>query len=150
MFEFLEDYRDLTLPAPNMEGVALTCRLMDGIATKEMPAAVPTQLRELWHRTAGGLLLVDERFGICGLTLFDPQESSARSTDRRQHGYDVYQSDWLLSKFSGDTDILLVDGHDTTLVSASSYSRDKWYQFSSLEELLRGYVNSYAEKFWEL
>lgn len=150
MFEFLEDYRDAAIDAPNMDGVVLTCRLRDGLPDTEIPTGVPLQARELWHRTAGGVLMRDMKFGICGLTLNDPNEAKIVSGDRAQSGYDVTESDWVVGEFTGDTDMLVVDQNDNVLISTGSYSRESWYSFTSLEEMLKKYLESAAEKYWEI
>lgn len=150
MFEFVENYRHVTIPAPEMGGVTLTCSLGSGLGDSDIPAGATGQLRELWRRTSGGLLLVDEEFGICGLTLHDPTQAKQRSRERAEDGYEVDpDSDWVLGEFVGDTDMLVVDERDAVLVSAGSYPRGEWYRFNSLAELLRSYVESHAEKYWE-
>lgn len=150
MFEFLEDYRDVVIDAPNMEGVVLTCRLRDGLTDMEMPIDAPLQARGLWQRTSGGVLMRDLQFGICGLTLNDPDEATKVSRDRAQVGYDVTESDWVVGEFTGDTDMLIVDDNDKVLISAGSYSRENWYLFTSLEDVLKEYIESDAEKYWEI
>lgn len=89
MFEFLENYRDITVPEPEMDGVVLTCRRGAGIPSAGIPGGAPGQLRELWERTSGGPLLVDEQFGICGLMLHAPIEARQSASDRADAGYDV-------------------------------------------------------------
>lgn len=149
MFEFLENYRDIIVPAPEVDGVVLMCRLGAGIASSGIPDGAPAQLRELWTRTSGGPLLVDEQFGICGLVLHGPAEARQRSRDRADHGYDISESDWVLGEFIGDTDMLVIDAEGGVLVSAGSYPGGDWYRFDSLVGLLLGYVESHAEKYWE-
>ena len=136
-------------PIPGVDGILLTCRLAGGIADDELPVTAPRQLRELWRRTAGGLLLVDMRFGVCGLTLFDPVESSERANDRKRSGYDICDSDWVIGEFTGDTDMVIADVRDRIIISLGSYPRDQWLTFDSLEALLERYIDSYAEKFWD-
>ena len=151
IFEFLENYRNVTIPAPEMEGVTLTCRLDAGLREGGIPADATGQLRELWHRTAGGLLLVDEQFGICGLTIHDPVKAKQRSRERAEDGYQVdWDYDWVLGEFVGDTDMLIIDAEDAVLISAGSYPRSDWYKFESLSEVLSKYVEATAEKYWEL
>lgn len=149
MFEFLENYRETTVPAPGIDGVVLTCHLNAGLTRGDIPVDAPGQLRELWARTAGGMLFVDEQFGICGLVLHDPVQARQRSRDRTDAGYEVSESDWVLGEFVGDTDMLVVDGRDAAMASAGSYPRGEWYRFDSLADLLRRYVESHAEKYWE-
>lgn len=149
MFEFLENYRDVAVPAPEMDGVVLTCRLGDGIAAAGIPQDAPAQLRELWSRTSGGPLLVDEQFGICGLTLYSPEESRTRAADRVEAGYEIAAGDWVLGEFVGDTDMLVIDADGAVLISAGSYPRDNWYRFESLSDVLSRYVAEHAEKYWE-
>jgi hypothetical protein len=150
MFEFLENYRDVAIDAPNMDGVVLTSRLRDGLTDGEIPVGVPLQARELWQRTSGGVLMRDLQFGICGLTLHDPDEAKKVSGDRAQVGYDVTESDWVVGEFIGDTDMLIIDENNKVLISTGSYSRESWYVFTSLENVLKRYVESYAEKYWEI
>ena len=149
MFEFLENYRDVDVPAPEMDGVVLTCRLAAGVTSGQVPQDAPTQLRELWLRTAGGPLLVDEQFGICGLMLYSPEESRNRATDRVEAGYEISAGDWVLGEFVGDTDMLVIDADGAVLISAGSYPRDSWYRFESLSDVLSRYVEEHAEKYWE-
>lgn len=92
----------------------------------------------------------DLQFGICGLTLNDPDEATKVSRDRAQVGYDVTESDWVVGEFTGDTDMLIVDDNDKVLISAGSYSRENWYLFTSLEDVLKEYIESDAEKYWEI
>ncbi|SHQ96426.1 Uncharacterised protein [Mycobacteroides abscessus subsp. abscessus] len=149
MFEFLEDYRDVSVPSQEMDGVALTCRLGAGIADSDLPEHTPRQLREFWCRTSGGLLLVDEQLGTCGLTLHDPAEAKQRTQDRAEYGYELSESDWVLGEFVGDTDMLIVDAHDTVVISTVSYPRADWYTFASLSDVLSRFVQAQAEKYWE-
>lgn len=149
MFEFLENYRDVTVPLPEMDGVVLTCRLSAGIASSDIPDDAPAQLRELWARTSGGPLLVDEQFGICGLMLHSSAEARQTAFDRAAAGYDVSESDWVLGEFVGDTDMLVIDTDGAVLIAAGSYPRGEWYRFESLSDVLSWYVESDAEKYWE-
>lgn len=149
MFDFLEEYRAAVIDAPNMEGVVLTCRLRDGLTDGEIPVGIPPQARELWQRTSGGVLMCDLQFGICGLTLNDPDEAKKVSVDRARLGYEVTESDWVIGEFTGDTDMLIIDGNNMVLISIGSYSRKHWYLFTSLEDVLEKYVQSGAEKYWE-
>jgi hypothetical protein len=150
MFEFMENYRNVSIPAPDMDGVTLTCSLDAGLSDSDIPAGATRQLREFWRRTSGGLLLVDEQFGICGLTLHSPTEAKQRSRDRADDGYEVSESDWVLGEFVGDTDMLIIDADDAVLISAGSYPRSDWYRFESLSDVLSKYVETTAEKYWEL
>ncbi|GAB5904564.1 hypothetical protein [Mycobacteroides chelonae] len=150
MFEFLENYRDVAIPSVEMEDVVLTCRLDPGIADNDIPSQVPGQLREFWLRTAGGLLLVDERFGICGLTLHDPDGAKQTARDRASYGYEIFESDYVVGEFIGDTDMLIIDAQGKVVISTGSYPRDDWYTFDSLADVLRRYVGAEAEKYWEL
>lgn len=149
VFEFLENYRNVSIPSREMEGVELTCRLDAGIPEDEIPTQTPEQLREFWRRTSGGLLLVDEQFGIFGLTLHAPTEAKQQTRDRAEYGYELSESDWVLGEFVGDTDMLIVDANDTVLISAGSYPRAEWYTFGSLSDVLSRYVEAGAEKYWE-
>lgn len=149
MFEFLENYRDVAVPAPEMDDVVLTCRLGDGVAAADIPQDAPVQLRELWSRTSGGPLLVDEQFGICGLMLYSPEESGSRATERAEAGYEISAGDWVLGEFVGDTDMLVVEADGAVLISTGSYPRDNWYRFESLSDVLSRYVLEHAEKYWE-
>ncbi|WP_233272128.1 hypothetical protein [Mycolicibacterium smegmatis] len=146
----MEKYRDATIRAPEMEGVSLTCTLGSGLGDSDIPAGATGQLREFWCRTSGGLLLVDEQFGICGLTLHNPTEAKRRSRDRADDGYEVSESDWVLGEFVGDTDMLIIDADGAVLISAGSYPRSDWYRFESLSYVLSKYVETTAEKYWEL
>lgn len=92
----------------------------------------------------------DLQFGICGLTLNDPDEATKVSRHRAQVGYDVTESDWVVGEFTGDTDMLIVDDNDKVLISAGSYSRENRYLFTSLEDVLKKYIESDAEKYWEI
>ncbi|OBB10244.1 hypothetical protein A5761_27985 [Mycolicibacterium setense] len=151
MFEFMENYRNVSIPAPEMEGVTLTCSLGSGLGDSDIPVGATGQLREFWRRTSGGLLLVDEQFGICGLTLHDPTQAKQRSRERADDGYEVNSdSDWVLGEFVGDTDMLIIDADDAVLISAGSYPRSDWYRFESLPDVLSKYVETTAEKYWEL
>jgi hypothetical protein len=150
MFEFLEEYRDAVIDAPNMDGVLLTCRLRDGLTDGEIPAGAPLQAREFWQRTSGGMLLRDLRFGICGLDLNDPDKARKVTRDRAEFGYDVTESDWVIGEFVGDTDMLLIDENNNVVISTGSYSRESWYTFASLEDVLQKYIASDAEKDWEI
>lgn len=105
MFEFFENYRDITIPAPVMDGVVLTCHLNADLTRGDIPEDAPGQLRELWARTSGGPPLVDEQFGICGLVLYDPVQAKQRTRARADDGYEVFESDWVLGEFVGDTDM---------------------------------------------
>lgn len=129
--------------------MALTCRLGAGIADSDLPEHTPRQLREFWCRTSGGLLLVDEQLGTCGLTLHDPAEAKQRTQDRAEYGYELSESDWVLGEFVGDTDMLIVDAHDTVVISTVSYPRADWYTFASLSDVLSRFVQAQAEKYWE-
>lgn len=149
VFEFLENYRNVSIPSREMQGVELTCRLGASVPGNEIPAQAPEQLRELWRHTSGGLLLVDEQFGICGLTLHAPSEAMQRTRDRVEYGYELSESDWVLGEFVGDTDMLIVDAHDKVVISAGSYPRAEWYVFDSLPEVINRYVQAGAEKYWE-
>ncbi|BBX83736.1 hypothetical protein [Mycolicibacterium aubagnense] len=151
MFEFLENYRDASVPAPELNGVILTCRLVAGISitSGDLPQDASTQLRALWSRTSGGPLLVDEQFGICGLMLYSPEESRNRATDRVEAGYEISAGDWVLGEFVGDTDMLVIDADGAVLISTGSYPRDNWYWFESLSDMLSRYVAEHAEKYWE-
>lgn len=149
MFEFLENYRDVAVPPPELDGVVLTCHLAAGITSGAIPEDAPTQLRELWSRTAGGPLLVDEQFGICGLMLYGPAESRNRAADRVEAGYEIAAGDWVLGEFVGDTDMLVIDADGAVLISAGSYPRDNWCRFESLSDMLSRYVAEHAEKYWE-
>ena len=150
MFEFLENYRDGTVPAPEMDGVVLACRLDEGVADGDIPAQVAGELRGFWRRTSGGLLLADERFGICGLRLHDPAAAKQTAQYRASYGYPVLESDLVLGEFVGDTDMLIIDAQGKVVISAASYPRDNWYIFDSLADVLRRYVEAEAEKYWEL
>ncbi|AIY46967.1 hypothetical protein [Mycolicibacterium fortuitum] len=150
MFEFMENYRNVSIPAPDMDGVTLTCSLDVGLSDSDIPAGATRQLREFWRRTSEGLLLVDEKFGICGLTLRNPTGAKQRSRDRADDGYEVSDSDWVLGEFVGDTDMLIIDADDAVLISAGSYPRRDWYRFESLTDVLSKYVETTAEKYWEL
>ncbi len=149
MFEFLENYRNVVVPAPEMDGVVLTCRLADGIAVDDIPQDAPAQLRELWSRTSGGPLLLDEQFGICGLMLYSPEESRNRATERAEAGCEISAEDWVVGEFVGDTDMLVIDADGAVLISTGSYPRDNWYRFESLSDVLSRYVEEHAEKYWE-
>ena len=59
MFECIESYRNATIPAPEIEGVTLTCSLGSGLSDRDIPVDAAGQLREFWRRTSGGLLLVE-------------------------------------------------------------------------------------------
>lgn len=150
MFECIESYRNATIPAPEIEGVTLTCSLGSGLSDRDIPVDAAGQLREFWRRTSGGLLLVDEQFGICGLTLHNPTEAKQRSRDRADDRYEVSDSDWVLGEFVGDTDMLIIDADDAVVISAGSYPRSDWYRFESLSDVLSKYVETTAEKYWEL
>lgn len=150
MFEFLESYRDVAIPSPEMEDVVLTCRLGDGVADGDLPSQAVGELREFWRRTSGGLLLVDERFGICGLRLHDPVLAKQTAQERASYGYPLFESDLVLGEFVGDTDMLIIDAQGKVVISAGSYPRDNWYIFDSLADVLRRYVDAEAEKYWEL
>lgn len=149
MFEFLEDYRDVSIPSREMEGVELTCRLGAGLPENQVPATAFGQLREFWRHTSGGPLLVDEQFGICGLSLYDPEQAKQRTRDRIEAGYEVAESDRVIGEFVGDTDMLIVDEHDRVVISTASYPRDDWYTFESLPDVLSKYIQAGAEKYWE-
>ncbi|MGV0675697.1 hypothetical protein ABQE62_05825 [Mycolicibacterium fortuitum] len=150
MFEFMENYRNVSILAPDIDGVTLTCSLGSGLSDRDIPVDAAGQLREFWRRTSGGLLLVDEQFGICGLTLHNPTAAKQRSRDRADDGYDLSESDWMLGEFVGDTDMLIIDANDAVLISAGSYPRSDWYRFESLSDVLSKYVETTAEKYWEL
>lgn len=150
MFEFLENYRDAAIPSQEMEGVVLTCRLSAGVADDDIPEQVGVELREFWRHTSGGLFLVDEQFGICGLTLYGPSQAKQRSQARAADGYQVSESDSVIGEFVGDTDMLIVDGQGKVVISAGSYPRADWYTFDSLADMLRRYAETGAEKYWEL
>lgn len=149
MFDFLEDYRAVSIPSREMEGVELVCRLGAGLPESEIPTTASGQLREFWHHTSGGPLLVDEQFGICGLTLYDPEQAKQRTLDRIATGYEVSESDWVIGEFVGDTDMLIVDSRDQVVISAGSYPRNDWYTFESLSDVLSKYIEAGAEKYWE-
>lgn len=150
MFEFLENFRDVAIPSVEMEDVVLTCRLGPGLADSDIPSQVVGQLREFWLRTSGGLLLVDERLGICGLTLHDPVNAKQAAQDRASYGYEVFESDYVVGEFIGDTDMLIIDAEGQVVISTGSYPRADWYTFDSLPDVLRQYVEAEAEKYWEL
>lgn len=150
MFEFIENYRNATIPDPEIEGVTLTCSLGSGLNDTDIPVNAAGQLREFWRHTSGGRLLADEQFGICGLTLHNPTEAKQRSHDRAYYGYEVSESDWVLGEFVGDTDMLIIDADDAVLISAGSYPRSDWYRFESPSAVLSKYVETTAEKYWEL
>jgi hypothetical protein len=149
MFDFLENYRDVAIPAPGMDGVELVCSLGGGLSDAVIPTSSTAQLREFWSITSGGSLLVDEQFGICGLMLYGPAESQQRTADRTSHGYGISSNDWVLGEFVGDTDMLVIDVQDSVLISTGSYPRSQWYTFRSLSEVLSNYVEVHAEKYWE-
>jgi len=149
-FNFLEPYRNASIPMPDVDGVVLTCDLGAGLSEHDIPAVAAGQLRGFWRFTTGGPLLVDRQFGICGLSLNDPTRSRQQVRDRASSGYEVAESDWVLGEFVGDTDMLIIDENGGVLVAAGSYPRRDWYRFDSLSVLLRRYVQSHAEKFWEL
>ena len=149
MFAFLERCRDVAIPHRGLGQIELTCRLNAGIAKAEIPLDTPEQLRELWLRTSGGSLLVDQALGICGLTLHGPVEAKWRCRERAESGYEVSESDWLIGEFVGDTDMLVIDVDGAVLISTGSYRRSDWYRFGSLSAVLHRYVEENAEKYWE-
>lgn len=149
MFEFLENIRDVAIRSVELEDVVLTCRLNPGVADDGIPSQAAGQLREFWLRTSGGLLLVDERFGICGLTLHDPVRAKQTTQDRVSHGYEVFESDYVVGEFIGDTDMLIIDAQGKAVISTGSYPRAEWYTFGSLSDVLSRYVEEGAEKYWE-
>ncbi len=91
----------------------------------------------------------DLRFGICGLDLNDPDEARRVSADRAESGYDVTESDWVIGEFIGDTDMLILDNNNNAVISTGSYAREFWHTFTSLEDVLRKYIEYAAEKYWE-
>lgn len=149
MFEFLEDYRDVSIPSREMDGVELTCRLSAGLPESQVPATASEQLREFWRHTSGGPLLVDEQFGICGLTLYGPEQAKQQTLGRIEAGYELSESDRVIGEFIGDTDMLIVDDHNRVIISTASYPRDDWYTFESLSDVLSKYIQAGAEKYWE-
>lgn len=48
-----------------------------------------------------------------------------------------------------NTDMLIVDAHDTVVISTGSYPRADWYTFESLSDVLSRFVQAQAEKYWE-
>ena len=149
MFDFLDDYRDVAIDASDLDGVVLTCRLREGLSDRDIPVGVPLQARELWRRTSGGVLMRDLSFGVCGLTLYDPGEAKKQTADRAECGYDVTAADWVVGDFIGDTDMLIIDENSTVLISTGSYARKHWYVFTSLEDVLKTYIEVEADKYWE-
>jgi hypothetical protein len=135
----------------------LSCRPAPAPKNVVSDLNVGSDLRAFWLASDGADIFKDETYGQWGLRVLPPAEiKDSTCRERIRSPNDVYESDFVVGEFYGDSDQLLIDaskadqGEFPVVVKLPIDGRNAWPRVAeSFGEFLERYVAAEGDKFWE-
>lgn len=137
----------------------LSCIFKDGIEDANIQnfKFIPVELIDFWRISGGAELFVDKEYGQWGLELFNPKDViSTTKAITEERSDDFYPGDFVIGKFFGDSDLLVVRCDDQSsdygqiIVAQPIDKRIDWPVIATgFLSFFNSYVQSEGDKYWE-
>jgi hypothetical protein len=124
----------------------------------EFPFRLPNDVLEFWHATRHAALFKDQQYGQWGVEMLEPTEAlSETSRQVTARPRDFFDSDLVLARFFGDSDLVVLgcnpnqSDYGSVTIALPIDKRSDWPTVaSSLGEFLSRLIEAQGDKYWEV